>query len=77
MLARRRILASLLGTFALIGVVSATAAGLYDYTDEELASRSTRVQRLLGHRSYDPRPHFGGGLWLRNVNKIEDPSGRS
>lgn len=46
-----------------------------DYTDEELAGRSPRAQRLLGHRSYDPRPHFGGGLWLRNVNKIEDPSG--
>jgi len=35
------------------------------------------VQRLLGHRSYDPRPHLGGGLWLRNVNKIEDQSGQT
>ncbi len=43
-----------------------------DYTDDELRTRSPRVQRLLGHRSYDPRPHFGGGLWLRHVNKIED-----
>ena len=43
-----------------------------DYTDEELADRSPRVQRLLGHRSYDPRPHPGGGLWLRHVQKIED-----
>ena len=41
-----------------------------DYTDEELASQSPRVQRLLGHRSYDPRPHFGGGLWLRHADKI-------
>ena len=41
-----------------------------DYTDAELASQSTRVQRLLGHRSYDPRPHFGGGLWLRHADKI-------
>ena len=48
-----------------------------DYTDEELSGRSPRVQRVLGHRSYDPRPHYGGGLWLRHVNKIEDPSGRS
>ena len=43
-----------------------------DYSTEELQSKSIRVQRLLGHRSYDPRPHFGGGLWLRHVNKIED-----
>jgi hypothetical protein len=46
-----------------------------DYTDDELASLSPRIQRLLGHRSYDPRPLFGGGLWLRNANKIEDQSG--
>jgi hypothetical protein len=43
-----------------------------DYTGAELAGQSARVQRLLGHRSYDPRPHRGGGLWLRHVNKIED-----
>jgi ectoine hydroxylase-related dioxygenase (phytanoyl-CoA dioxygenase family) len=41
-----------------------------DYTDEDLAEQSERVQRLLGHRSYDPRPHYGGGLWLRHVDKI-------
>ena len=41
-----------------------------DYTDEELADQSERVQRLLGHRSYDPRPHVGGGLWLRHVDQI-------
>ena len=33
--------------------------------------QTLRVQRVLGHRSYDPRPHFGGGLWLRHANKIE------
>ncbi len=43
-----------------------------DYSDEELKDQSPRVQRLLGHRSYDPRPHLGGGLWLRHVRKIED-----
>lgn len=43
-----------------------------DYTDEDLKDQSARVQRLLGHRSYDPRPHFGGGLWLRHVEKIEN-----
>ena len=41
-----------------------------DYSDEELASKSPRVQRLLGHRSYDPKPHFGGGLWLRHADQI-------
>lgn len=30
------------------------------------------MQRLLGHRSYDPRPTYGGGLWLRDARKIED-----
>ena len=43
-----------------------------DYTTAELADRSPRVQRLLGHRSYDPRPHPGGGLWLEDVKGIED-----
>ena len=41
-----------------------------DYTDADLALQSPRVQRLLGHRSYDPRPHRGGGLWLRHVDPI-------
>ena len=41
-----------------------------DYTDEDLADKSPRVQRLLGHKSYDPRPHYGGGLWLRHVDLI-------
>jgi ectoine hydroxylase-related dioxygenase (phytanoyl-CoA dioxygenase family) len=43
-----------------------------DFSDDDLVGRSTRVQRLLGHRSYDPRPHNGGGLWLRHVKAIED-----
>ncbi len=43
-----------------------------DFSDEDLAGQSARVQRLLGHRSYDPRPHVGGGLWLRNVKSIEE-----
>ena len=41
-----------------------------DYTDDELSGYSDRVQRLLGHKSYDPPPHLGGGLWLRNVDPI-------
>ena len=52
-------------------------ASALDYAPGELSGRSARVQRLLGHRSYDPRPHYGGGLWLRNVNKLEDPTGRT
>ena len=41
-----------------------------DYTDAELAPYSDRVKRLLGHKSYDPRPHVGGGLWLRHVDNF-------
>ena len=48
-----------------------------DYSDEQLQARSPRVQRLLGHRSYDPSPHAGGGLWLRQVQKIEEVNGYS
>jgi len=43
-----------------------------DHTTAELADQSPRVQRLLGHRSYDPRPHRGGGLWLKDVKAIEE-----
>lgn len=43
-----------------------------DYTAEELANQSPRVQRLLGHRSYSALPHPGGGLWLKDVRAIED-----
>jgi len=60
-----------------VGWLTPEESSPIDYTDAELACRSARVQRLLGHRSYDPRPHYGGGLWLRNANKIEDPSGAS
>jgi len=43
-----------------------------DYTTEQLQAQSPRVQRLLGHRSYDSRPHRGGGLWLKDVKAIEE-----
>ena len=43
-----------------------------DYTTEELQTKSPRVQRLLGHRSYSAMPHPGGGLWLKEVRAIED-----
>ncbi len=42
-----------------------------DYSDEDLAQQSARVQMLLGHRSYQPTKAGGGGLWLRHVKKIE------
>ncbi|MEZ5558052.1 MAG: phytanoyl-CoA dioxygenase family protein [Pseudomonadales bacterium] len=58
----------------LVGWLTPEESSPLDYTDADLATRSARVQRLLGHRSYDPRPHYGGGLWLRNADKIEaDP----
>ncbi len=47
-----------------------------DYSDDDLRRQSPRVQRLLGHRSYDPRPHDGGGLWLRDVRQIEETAYR-
>ncbi len=59
----------------LVGWLTPEESSPIDYSDEELASRSHHVQRVLGHRSYDPRPHFGGGLWLRHANKIEDQTG--
>ena len=43
-----------------------------DFSLGDLDDRSPRVQRLLGHRSYTPMPHPGGGLWLRNVKAIEE-----
>lgn len=55
-----------------VGWLTPEEATAIDYTTEELAGQSPRVQRLLGHRSYDPRPHQGGGLWLRHVRAIED-----
>jgi hypothetical protein len=60
-----------------VGWLTPEESSPIDYTDEELAGCSPRVQRLLGHRSYDPRPLFGGGLWLRHANKIEDQTGVS
>jgi ectoine hydroxylase-related dioxygenase (phytanoyl-CoA dioxygenase family) len=57
----------------LVGWLTPEESNPLDYSADELSDKSDRVQRLLGHRSYDPRPHFGGGLWLRHANKIEDP----
>jgi ectoine hydroxylase-related dioxygenase (phytanoyl-CoA dioxygenase family) len=53
------------------GWLTPEEANANDYTTEELSVQSPRVQRLLGHRSYDPRPLRGGGLWLKNVKEIE------
>ncbi len=58
----------------LVGWLTPEESNPLDYTTEELTARSPRVQRLLGHRSYDPRPHYGGGLWLRHATKIEEQS---
>jgi len=59
----------------LVGWLTPEESSPIDYSDEDLAGQSPRVQRVLGHRSYDPRPLFGGGLWLRHANKIEDQTG--
>lgn len=55
-----------------VGWLTPEESSPIDYSDAELRGYSQRVQRLLGHRSYDPRPHPGGGLWLRNARKIEE-----
>ncbi len=55
------------------GWLTPEEASPLDFSAEDLAGQSPRVQRLLGHRSYDSRPHPGGGLWLRHVRAIEDP----
>ncbi len=54
------------------GWLTPEEASPLDYARGELDDRSPRVQRLLGHRSYDPRPRPGGGLWLRDVKAMED-----
>ena len=48
-----------------------------DFPLGDLDHCSPRVQRLLGHRSYTPMPHPGGGLWLRHVKAIEDTPRRT
>ena len=55
-----------------VGWLTPEEANAIDYTTDELREQSPRVQRLLGHRSYDPRPHAGGGLWLQHAKAIED-----
>lgn len=55
-----------------VGWLTPEEANPLDYGPGDLDGCSPRVQRLLGHRSYNPRPHLGGGLWLRHVRPIED-----
>ena len=52
------------------GWLTPEEASPLDFAPGELADRSDRVRRLLGHSSYDPRPHPGGGLWLRHVKEM-------
>jgi len=49
------------------GWLTPEEANPLDYTTEELAAQSERVRQVLGHKSYDSRPHPGGGLWLKHV----------
>lgn len=55
-----------------VGWLTPEEASPIDFLTADLADQSDRVQRLLGHRSYNPRPLPGGGLWLRHVRGIED-----
>ena len=54
------------------GWLTPEEASPLDFALGELSGCSERVQRLLGHRSYDPRPYDGGGLWLRHVREMQD-----
>lgn len=54
------------------GWLTPEEASPLDFGLGELSGCSDRVQRLLGHRSYDPRPYNGGGLWLRHVREMQD-----
>ena len=53
-----------------LGWLTPEESSALDYTDAELSHQSERVRRVLGHSSYDPRPHFGGGLWLRDAKEF-------
>lgn len=53
-----------------VGWLTPEEASPLDYAMGELADKSERVQRLLGHKSYDSRPHPGGGLWLKHVKEM-------
>jgi len=53
-----------------VGWLTPEEASPLDYAIGELADQSERVQRLLGHKSYDSRPHPGGGLWLKHVKEM-------
>ena len=67
-----------------VGWLTPEEASPLDYTSAELdkAGVSDHVRQVLGHRSYNPtliRENDdgesiggGGGLWLKNVRRIED-----
>lgn len=52
------------------GWLTPEEASPLDYPLGSLDGRSTRVQQLLGHRSYVPGDRPGAGLWLRHVKEI-------
>ncbi len=54
------------------GWLTPEEASPLDYESADLKQHSERVQRLLGHRSYLPGEHRGGGLWLKDVKAIEE-----
>lgn len=54
------------------GWLTPEEASPLDFALGELDDQSSRLQRMLGHRSYLPGDRRGGGLWLRHVKAIED-----
>ena len=59
------------------GWLTPEEASPLDFAPGELADRSERIRQLLGHASYDPRPHPGGGLWLRHAKEMTTDATRA
>jgi len=49
-----------------LGWLTPEDANSMQYTADEIAHLPERSKRLLGHSSYDPGPHHGGRLWLKD-----------
>jgi len=58
-----------------VGWLTPEEASPLCYPVELIRTLPPRTQRLLGFRSYDPRPHAGGRLWLKNFNELETEIG--
>jgi ectoine hydroxylase-related dioxygenase (phytanoyl-CoA dioxygenase family) len=58
-----------------VGWLTPEEASPLFYPLDVIRALPPRTQRLLGFRSYDPRPHVSGRLWLKNFNELETEIG--